>query len=86
MNDVFFCRSKRTPIGRHGGVLAKVRPDDLAAHVIGSFVGAFLSGIMNNGLIIFYLDVSEQMMIAGGLIIQAVTFASRPTKPDTLER
>ncbi len=34
MNDVFICRSKRTPIGRHGGILAKVRPDDLAAHVI----------------------------------------------------
>src|SRR5215203_3528148 len=28
----------RTPIGRHGGVLASVRPDDLAALVIGSLV------------------------------------------------
>jgi acetyl-CoA acetyltransferase len=34
MNDVFICRSKRTLIGHHGGILAKVRPDDLAAHVI----------------------------------------------------
>ncbi len=34
MNDVFICRSKRSAIGRHGGILAKVRPDDLAAHVI----------------------------------------------------
>jgi acetyl-CoA acyltransferase len=34
MNDVIICRNKRTPIGRHGGILAKVRPDDLAAHVI----------------------------------------------------
>ena len=24
----------RTPIGRHGGSLATIRPDDLAAHVI----------------------------------------------------
>jgi acetyl-CoA acetyltransferase len=24
----------RTPVGRYGGALAKVRPDDLAAHVI----------------------------------------------------
>jgi 3-oxoadipyl-CoA thiolase len=28
----------RTPIGRHGGGLAPVRPDDLAAHVIGGLV------------------------------------------------
>ena len=34
MNDVFICRSKRTAIGRFGGILANVRPDDLAAHVI----------------------------------------------------
>ena len=34
MNEVFICRSKRTAIGRHGGILARVRPDDLAAHVI----------------------------------------------------
>ncbi|NBP52208.1 MAG: steroid 3-ketoacyl-CoA thiolase, partial [Actinobacteria bacterium] len=24
----------RTPIGRHGGSLSSVRPDDLAAHVV----------------------------------------------------
>ena len=34
MKDVFICRSKRTAIGQYGGILAKVRPDDLAAHVI----------------------------------------------------
>ena len=28
----------RTPIGRHGGALACVRPDDLAAHVIRAVV------------------------------------------------
>src|SRR5688500_7232555 len=28
----------RTPIGRHGGALASVRPDDLAALVIGTIV------------------------------------------------
>jgi 3-oxoadipyl-CoA thiolase len=39
MNDVFICRSKRTPIGRHGGILAKIRPDDLAAHVIDAVLG-----------------------------------------------
>jgi len=28
----------RTPIGRHGGALAGVRPDDLAAHVVARLV------------------------------------------------
>ena len=31
MTHVFLCDYIRTPIGRHGGVLAKLRPDDLAA-------------------------------------------------------
>lgn len=34
MNDVFLCAGKRTPIGRHGGILARLRPDDMAAQVI----------------------------------------------------
>ncbi|MBD1202850.1 MAG: acetyl-CoA C-acyltransferase [Rhodobacteraceae bacterium] len=34
MTDVFLCAHRRTPIGRHGGALALVRPDDMAAHVI----------------------------------------------------
>ncbi len=36
MHDVFLCDAIRTPIGRYGGALAMVRPDDLAAHVIRS--------------------------------------------------
>ncbi len=31
MRDVFICDAIRTPIGRYGGSLASVRPDDLAA-------------------------------------------------------
>jgi len=31
MRDVFLCDAARTPIGRYGGALAKVRTDDLAA-------------------------------------------------------
>jgi 3-oxoadipyl-CoA thiolase len=31
MREVFLCDALRTPIGRYGGVLAKVRTDDLAA-------------------------------------------------------
>jgi 3-oxoadipyl-CoA thiolase len=34
--DAFICDAVRTPIGRYGGGLSSVRPDDLAAHVIRS--------------------------------------------------
>ncbi len=36
MNDVFIVEPLRTPIGKYGGVLAKARPDDMAAHCIRS--------------------------------------------------
>ncbi|WP_149587183.1 acetyl-CoA C-acyltransferase [Tabrizicola flagellatus] len=32
--DVFLCTMRRTPIGRYGGALASLRPDDMAALVI----------------------------------------------------
>ncbi len=38
MTDAFICDAVRTPIGRYGGALSAVRPDDLAAHAIGSLV------------------------------------------------
>ncbi|WP_113699578.1 thiolase family protein [Nonomuraea lactucae] len=34
MKDVYIVDSVRTPIGRYGGALSGVRPDDLAAHAI----------------------------------------------------
>ncbi len=34
MRDVWILDALRTPIGRHGGGLAPVRPDDLAAHLL----------------------------------------------------
>ncbi|MDQ6818854.1 MAG: 3-oxoadipyl-CoA thiolase [Actinomycetota bacterium] len=34
MSDAYLLGGVRTPIGRYGGALAPVRPDDLAAHVI----------------------------------------------------
>jgi acetyl-CoA acetyltransferase family protein len=37
--DVFVLDAVRTPIGRHGGALAGVRPDDLAATVIAELIG-----------------------------------------------
>ena len=38
MSEAVILDALRTPIGRHGGVLATVRPDDLAAHVVRSAV------------------------------------------------
>ena len=38
MRDVFICDAVRTPIGRYGGALAKVRADDLAAVPIKALV------------------------------------------------
>lgn len=34
MSNVYICDAIRTPIGRHGGALSMVRPDDLAAAVL----------------------------------------------------
>jgi 3-oxoadipyl-CoA thiolase len=34
MPEAFICEAVRTPIGRYGGALAQVRPDDLGAHAI----------------------------------------------------
>ena len=39
MNACFIVDSVRTPVGRHGGALAGVRPDDLAAVVVKALVG-----------------------------------------------
>jgi 3-oxoadipyl-CoA thiolase len=38
MPEVVIIQAVRTPVGRHGGALASVRPDDLAALVIGEVV------------------------------------------------
>jgi 3-oxoadipyl-CoA thiolase len=36
--EAFLVDAVRTPIGRHRGALARVRPDDLAAHVLGALL------------------------------------------------
>ena len=49
-----------------------------SAFVHAFFAGSLLIGTINNGLIIMGLDVSEQMMVAGGIIILAVAFGKKP--------
>jgi acetyl-CoA acyltransferase len=34
MTEAFLCEGARTPVGRYGGALSSVRPDDLLAHAI----------------------------------------------------
>src|ERR1700739_1953180 len=38
MAEAFLCAGVRTPIGRYGGALASIRPDDLAAFVLKELV------------------------------------------------
>ncbi|RKF16811.1 3-oxoadipyl-CoA thiolase [Roseovarius spongiae] len=40
MTDAYICAGLRTPIGRFGGALAPVRPDDMAAHVLRAVMDA----------------------------------------------
>ena len=46
--------------------------------ILGTSAGALLIGTINNGLIIMGLDVSDQMMVSGGIIILAVAFGKKP--------
>ncbi len=46
MNQAFICEGARTPIGRYGGALSSVRPDDMLAHVLRATVAG------KNGLVI----------------------------------
>ena len=38
MSDAYLVDGVRTPVGRYGGALAGIRPDDLAALVVGEVV------------------------------------------------
>ena len=38
MTDVYLVDGVRTPVGRYGGALSSVRPDDLAALVVRSVI------------------------------------------------
>ncbi len=39
MREAFICAGVRTPIGRFGGALATIRPDDMLALVLAEVVG-----------------------------------------------
>lgn len=41
MSEAYIIGGVRTPIGRYGGALSSVRPDDMAAHVIREALGRF---------------------------------------------
>lgn len=48
--------------------------------VIGTVIGSLMIGMINNGLIIMGLDVSQQMVIKGLIIILAVAFGRKTLK------
>ncbi|WP_409304111.1 ABC transporter permease [Peribacillus sp. SCS-155] len=48
--------------------------------VIGTVIGSLMMGVINNGLIIMGLDVSQQQIIRGLIIILAVAFGRRTLK------
>ena len=39
LNDVFIIDAVRSPVGKIGGALSGVRPDDLGAHALKSLMG-----------------------------------------------
>jgi ribose transport system permease protein len=45
--------------------------------VFGSFVGAFFIGLVNNGLILAGLDVSQQQVVQGAIIVIAVILSRK---------
>ena len=40
MQEVYIIEPLRTPVGKYGGALSSIRPDDLGAHVIKAVVNA----------------------------------------------
>jgi len=48
-----------------------------AGYIIGTLFGALLIGLINNGLILAGLDVSQQQIIRGIIIILAVALARK---------
>ncbi len=47
--------------------------------VMGALIGSLLMGLLNNGLILMGLSVSEQLMVRGLIILAAITLTLRET-------
>lgn len=45
--------------------------------VVGAVIGSIMIGMINNGLIIMGLDISQQMIVQGGIIILAVAIGKK---------
>lgn len=50
--------------------------------VIGAVVGSIIIGMINNGLILFGLDITQQMLFRGLVIILAITLGSKERAQD----
>jgi ribose transport system permease protein len=48
--------------------------------IIGAVIGSIIMGMVNNGLILMGLDVAEQMMARGVIIILAVALSLREAR------
>jgi len=58
MNDAYIVAALRTPVGRYGGALKNVRPDDMAAHIVRALVER--SGINPADIEDIYLGCTNQ--------------------------
>ena len=58
MRQAVIVDALRTPLGRHGGILKDIRPDDLAAHVITKLVQR--TGINSEEVEDVYMGCSNQ--------------------------
>ena len=79
LKDVVIVSAVRTPIGKHGGALSSVRPDDLAALVVGGWGRRGLAPAL--GLL---AGVTEMIPTIGpwigGIVAGIVTLAISPDK------
>jgi ribose transport system permease protein len=50
--------------------------------MVGALVGSLLMGVLNNGLILMRLSVSEQMIVRGTIIVIAVAISLREARED----
>jgi ribose transport system permease protein len=58
-------------------VLGGTRLDGGTGTVLGALIGSLLMGMLNNGLILMGLAVSEQMIVRGFIILVAIVLTLR---------